>query len=82
MDNMKEVAIGPKGRIIPWNNDLEVAFNYINKMVSSKNLINYTYWAIPIKVKLIPMVTGSGYYNPKQRTNHIFLEDIKQEKNN
>ena len=48
---MTEAAIGPNGREVFWNNDMEVAFCDIKRMVSADTLLNYLYWKITFTVK-------------------------------
>ena len=50
LDPMMEAAIGPKGREILWNDDLEVNFREIKCMVSAETLHNYPDYTIPLIV--------------------------------
>ena len=47
---MAEVASGPKGRNILWNDSLEEPFKELKCMVSTETLLSYTYWTINFTV--------------------------------
>ena len=47
---LKRVTIGPKGRKIIWNNDIEVTFKELKCMVSYDTFLNYTHWEITFTV--------------------------------
>ena len=46
LDPLPEADISHEGRIILWNNYLEVSINYIKLMVYCETLLNYPHWII------------------------------------
>ena len=44
------LAISPKVRTIIWNNNLELNFQYLKKMISSETLLHFPDWKIPFTV--------------------------------
>ena len=47
---MIEASIIPKDRGILCNNNMEVYFRQIKRIVSTESLLDYTYWKIPFTV--------------------------------
>ena len=47
-----EVTIGPKGRAIIWNNDLELSLLEFKCVVSAETLLNYPGWEIIFTVHI------------------------------
>ena len=51
LDPLTEVAIGPKGRNIIWNDVLEDSFKELKCMVSADNLLNFPDWKTNFTLK-------------------------------
>jgi len=47
---LAEAASGPKGKKIPWTDELEVAFNNLKKMVSKETVMTYPDWNLPFDI--------------------------------
>ena len=47
---LAEAAIGPKGRSITWNDNMEVLLCEFNVVVYAETLLNYTDWTIPFTI--------------------------------
>ena len=47
---LTEVASGPKGRKMLWNDALDISFKELKRKVSSETLLSYPYWKLPFTV--------------------------------